>query len=167
MSTQIELSNYSERAIAVFGDTKMYKEAFTKIGGKYNPSLKYGEGRSAGWVFSKTKRDLVETLLHDISTGKVKKDSPSKAAPMTKDGAGSIPVDAIDRKTFLALVSRVERLEQELTLIKKSKQSVTVKKPVQANVTFSGGSDDDGDDSEDEEEVEYSAPMPRLMPRKK
>jgi hypothetical protein len=48
---KITLVDYSERAIAVIGDTKPIKEALKAIGGRWNSHLKCG----AGWIFSKSK----------------------------------------------------------------------------------------------------------------
>lgn len=50
---KIEIINYSEKCLAVVGDTKPLKGEFKKLGGKFNPKLTCG----AGWVFSKDKID--------------------------------------------------------------------------------------------------------------
>ena len=56
----IQIVDYSEKAIAVIGETKPIKDQLAGIGGKYNKYLKCGEG----WIFSKKKREEVETLLN-------------------------------------------------------------------------------------------------------
>ena len=58
-----EIVDYSEKAIAVFGDTKAVKEQLKELGGKFNPALKHGDGKRAGWVFSRKQADKVRALL--------------------------------------------------------------------------------------------------------
>lgn len=61
----IEIVDYSEKAVAVFGETKRFKEQLSNIGGRFNPSLKYNGGKRAGWVFSKKQADKVCKLIHE------------------------------------------------------------------------------------------------------
>lgn len=55
--------DYSEKAIAVFGDTKAIKEQLRELGGRFNPSLNYNGEKRAGWIFSKKKADKVKELI--------------------------------------------------------------------------------------------------------
>jgi Tfp pilus assembly pilus retraction ATPase PilT len=50
---------YSEKAIAVYGNTKPIKDKLKELGGRFNPHLKDG----AGWVFSKSKREAVQQMI--------------------------------------------------------------------------------------------------------
>lgn len=59
----LEIVDYSEKAIAVFGDTKAIKDELKKLGGKFNPALKYNGEKRAGWIFSKKQADKVRALL--------------------------------------------------------------------------------------------------------
>lgn len=59
----LEIVDYSEKAIAVFGDTKKLKEQLKEIGGRFNSSLKYNVGKRAGWIFSKKQADKVRDLI--------------------------------------------------------------------------------------------------------
>jgi hypothetical protein len=59
----LEVVDYSEKAIAVFGDTKAIKEQLKELGGRFNPSLNYNGEKRAGWIFSKRKADEVRELL--------------------------------------------------------------------------------------------------------
>lgn len=59
----LEMVDYSERAIAVFGDTKAVKEQLKELGGRFNPSLNYNGEKRAGWIFSKKKADEVRSLM--------------------------------------------------------------------------------------------------------
>lgn len=55
----INIIDYSEKAIAVTGDTKALKDHFKAIGGRFNPRLTCG----AGWIFPKAKRALIDALV--------------------------------------------------------------------------------------------------------
>lgn len=59
----LEVVDYSDKAIAVFGDTKAIKEQLKELGGRFNPSLNYNGGKRAGWIFSKKKADEVRNLM--------------------------------------------------------------------------------------------------------
>lgn len=59
----LKIVDYSEKAIAVFGDTKAIKEQLKELGGRFNPSLNYNGEKRAGWIFSKRKADEVRELL--------------------------------------------------------------------------------------------------------
>lgn len=59
----LEMVDYSEKAIAVFGDTKAIKEQLKELGGRFNPSLNYNGEKRAGWIFSKKKADKVKELI--------------------------------------------------------------------------------------------------------
>ena len=59
----LEVVDYSEKAIAVFGDTKAVKEELKVLGGKFNPALKYGGEKRAGWIFSKKQADKVRAFI--------------------------------------------------------------------------------------------------------
>lgn len=62
-TNDIRIVDYSERSIAVIGDTKPKKELLMELGGKYNPSLKIGGEKVAGWIFSKKKGSQVIQAL--------------------------------------------------------------------------------------------------------
>jgi hypothetical protein len=59
----IEVVEYSEKAIAVFGNTKPIKEALKNIGGKFNPYLTKDGAKVAGWIFSKRHQSEVMQLI--------------------------------------------------------------------------------------------------------
>ncbi len=59
-----EIIDYSEKAIALFGDTKEIKDLLKAMGGKFNPRLTHNNEKQAGWIFSKTKRDELNTILN-------------------------------------------------------------------------------------------------------
>jgi hypothetical protein len=56
--------DYSEKAIAVFGDTKPLKDELKAIGGRFNPNLTHDDSKKAGWIFSKSKENKIRNLLN-------------------------------------------------------------------------------------------------------
>lgn len=59
----LEMVDYSEKAIAVFGDTKAIKDQLKELGGRFNPALNHNGEKRAGWIFSKKKADEVRNLM--------------------------------------------------------------------------------------------------------
>lgn len=59
-----EIVDYSEKAIALFGDTKEIKDLLKAMGGKFNPRLTHNGEKQAGWVFSKTKRMELQNIIN-------------------------------------------------------------------------------------------------------
>lgn len=55
----VQIIEYSERAVAVIGDTKPIKETLKSLGGKFNFRLSCGPG----WIFPKTKLQTIQTAL--------------------------------------------------------------------------------------------------------
>lgn len=49
------LVEYSEKAIAVFGDTKSIKDELKAMGGRFNSRLTFNGQKLAGWIFPKSK----------------------------------------------------------------------------------------------------------------
>lgn len=74
---KFRIIDYSEKAVAVVGDTKDIKEQLKALCGRFNPKLSCGEG----WIFSKKMLPELEKLLKN---GKVEKPS---AQPKADEGA--------------------------------------------------------------------------------
>ena len=56
----VQIIDYSERAIAIVGETKAIKETLKTLGGRFNSHLSCG----AGWIFSKTKEATLREALN-------------------------------------------------------------------------------------------------------
>lgn len=54
----LEIVDYSEKAIAVFGETKAIKDELKKLGGKFNPALKYNSEKRA--AFAKASKAFIQ-----------------------------------------------------------------------------------------------------------
>jgi len=55
----VQLIDYSDRAVAVIGNTKPIKDILKAAGGRFNFRLKCG----AGWIFPKTQKEDVKKLI--------------------------------------------------------------------------------------------------------
>jgi hypothetical protein len=55
--------DYSEKALAVFGDTRPVKDQLKALGGRFNPALTHNEQKEAEWIFPKAKEQEVRNLL--------------------------------------------------------------------------------------------------------
>lgn len=59
----VEIVDYSEKAVAVFGDTKAIKDTLKQLGGRFNRALSRSGQKCAGWIFSKTKEAQLREAL--------------------------------------------------------------------------------------------------------
>lgn len=60
---EINIIDYSEKAIAVIGDTKPIKDKLKELGGRFNFRLTCGPG----WIFPKTKLEDIKAALKGIN----------------------------------------------------------------------------------------------------
>lgn len=61
---KVEIKPYSDKSIALFGNTYPIKDKIKELGGKYNPRLKYDEKTvKPGWIISKSKENEVKELI--------------------------------------------------------------------------------------------------------
>ncbi len=160
----LSVQDYGEKAIVVFGDTRVIKDELKELGGKYNPKL--GEEQKPGWVFSKTKKEVVNEFIkqaqQDINSGKIKKDSYDSKPRATVTDPYKKPTTSSDitvpKELLSNLISRVEILEVELANIKKivlsnnnSKLSNKIDSTKTQKITSEWA---DYSDEEDENEIE-------------
>jgi len=61
----MKIIDYTEKSFVLVGeDTKEIKDKLKLNGGKWNPNLKNKDGTIfKGWIFPKTKREVIEQLL--------------------------------------------------------------------------------------------------------
>ena len=57
--SKYQIIDYSEKAIALTGETKLIKDKLKAMGGKFNPRLSCGPG----WIFSKKKLEELKEIL--------------------------------------------------------------------------------------------------------
>lgn len=58
-----QLVDYSEKSVALFGETKQIKDQLKELGGRFNRNLKWQDQTKPGWIFSKSKKEALEQLL--------------------------------------------------------------------------------------------------------
>ena len=56
---------YSEKSIAVFGDSRGVKDKFKEINGRFNKFLNYEGARQAGWIFPHKHKLELQKILND------------------------------------------------------------------------------------------------------
>ena len=56
----VQIIDYSEKAIAIVGETRAIKDTLKSLGGRFNRHLSCG----AGWIFSKAKEDSLREALN-------------------------------------------------------------------------------------------------------
>lgn len=155
--SELIVKNYSDKSIAVFGDTKSHKDFFRETGGKFNASLKDGPG----WIFPKSQEDAVrkyvkkhggESLENKITHKEIKNATIKKI----KHHLSEI------EKMLETLQSESEKPheEQKKNGVKKSKSKFVP--------AVSAESDDEQEDEhEQEEESEEEQEKPAALPKKK
>ena len=110
----ITIENYSEKAIAVFGDTTAIKDKLLEMGGKFNNNLR---GR-AGWVFPKSKEKALSTALAtNVETSsscsrEAEEDEEIVVKPkrLLKPTSEKVSVESM----LLNIIERLERIEAKL-----------------------------------------------------
>ena len=175
----IFIVDYTEKAIAVFGDTKVIKDHLAGLGGKFNPSLKGdNDDKRAGWIFPKTKRSEVQSLLEKSKKGELpslSNEDNNSSKPHVFEPKRTQKNDSdfvLTKEMYLSLITRIEKLETELALTKKilfkesnnSSNEVTrsVKKISKNPVVF-----EDSESEESNSEEDSYVPPKRLLNLKK
>lgn len=95
-----EVVDYSVKAVALFGDTKLLKDELAAIGGAYNSFLRYGKEKRAGWVFSKKKVEELKRLIiaHNNITEALEPEIITNEKPFISDAAFQEIVSTIGKK---------------------------------------------------------------------
>lgn len=55
---------YSEKAVAIFGDTRAIKEQLSALGGRFNMDLTLNGKKCVGWIFQKSKEEDLRRLVN-------------------------------------------------------------------------------------------------------
>jgi hypothetical protein len=165
----IVLQPYSDKSIVVRGDTKPIKDELMKLGGKWNPSLSGGPG----WIFSSKYNDQVKNIIDKCNTNSpqntqntpnnsqnVATENVRKRSYTTSTNNNSEVV--LTRKEYLQLLSRIERIEQELKLKSLNEDVSKLITNIQPNVSFQNDIENEEDD-EDQMEDNDDQPTPRKV----
>jgi hypothetical protein len=148
------IEDYSEKAIAVFGDTKPISDRLGAIqGSKFNPCLRgVGETKRPGWIFPKSRRSEVEALLHSIQ--QEVKSGDFKPSPQTEN---STKAKATTTKSSTSVdssvLSRIEILEAKVETLTKALSSLKTGSSEPKNISSVSSKNWADEEDEDEEEV--------------
>lgn len=107
VSNAIEIVDYSEKAIAVFGDTKTVKDQLKSLGGHFNPSLKHKGTKRAGWIFSKKQADNVRALL--APSVEAEQVAPYAVCELVKNTALEELPESGDKQAINKMIAEKER----------------------------------------------------------
>lgn len=94
---KIGILDYSEKAIAVIGDTILYKDSLKRLGGKFNARLTCG----AGWIFPKSKTQDVQKLINGSPISEIQKSnskSENKFVQWLKEYLNKIASDTDEKE---------------------------------------------------------------------
>ena len=89
---EFKVIEYSEKSIALVGDTKEIKDRLKKLGGRFNSGLSCG----AGWVFSKTKQKDLEKLIAKVCKDNIKKETANALLEIAEMKAVTLPGNVVD-----------------------------------------------------------------------
>ena len=64
---EIEVVDYSEKAIALFGTTKPFAKELAALKGRFNRFLTRNGEKQPGWIFAKTRENEVMAWLDTIA----------------------------------------------------------------------------------------------------
>ena len=111
-SLDIKINYYSDKCIAVQGDTRKYKEDLKQLGGKYNANLKGGPG----WVFSKSsEKQLKDFINKGVHISDEQKNSmPSRSSYVSNNAKESFPKETTSFSTCSPSLLEVSMLYSKL-----------------------------------------------------
>lgn len=66
--SNLQIIDYTEKSIALVGNTFDFKDRITELGGKYNSRLKIDNEITPGWIFPKTKKNTVQSFIDSNPT---------------------------------------------------------------------------------------------------
>ena len=174
----INVQTYSEKSFIVRGDTKPIKDEFLKLGGRWNPGLSGGPA----WVFASTSLDQVKAIVNKHKSSNpstLPNSSNSYNEPLetsrkrtynTTNSSNNSEV-VLSRKEYLQLLSRIERIEQELKLKSLNEDVSKLISNIQPNMSIQDDDDDEsideGEDSNDDSNNSSSSRKIQPLLRKK
>ena len=68
MEANIQMKEYSDKSLIIFGDTKPYKDLLKELKGRYNSNLRVDGEKVPGWIFSKKHKDQIEKLIQHVNS---------------------------------------------------------------------------------------------------
>jgi len=162
----LRVIDYSEKAVALVGDTFSIKDKIKQIGGTFNKSLHIENTTVPGWIFPINKKSDVEELVK--STPASTKSSTSKQSYNTNDHKSSISIDPkITHEMFANLLNKYEMLEARVQFLEDQlnvkKQSVSSSSKKSVSVLPKNSKQIKKSESSDEEEEEQEIKPKRFL----
>ena len=90
-SVAVLVVDYSEKAIAVIGDTAPIKDDLKAMGGRFNARLTVEGQKVAGWIFSKSKESDVMAYVKKLNESGTPEPMAAPEAVAHPEGAGAVP----------------------------------------------------------------------------
>ena len=154
----LRVVNYSEKVVALIGDTFSIKDEIKKLGGTFNKSLSIENTKVSGWIFPSNKKQEIESFIKSIPEDKLKSNKPSTYG--LNDVKNSISIDLkITHEMFANLLNKYEMLEARVEYLESAllkdgpvSSSVITKKPAKKEVKSSRVVEEE----EEEEEEKYT-----------
>ena len=137
--TDLTIEDYTDKSIAVQGNTRKYKEDLKKLGGKYNGSLKNGPG----WIFPKTLEKELRTFVkngkrlvteEEETTGEERSTQRSKEWSESKSSSSSVNIQPTltEYGSIINLIKsmskKIDFLENSMNLLLTDEQKKTLNK---------------------------------------
>lgn len=150
----VVIQSYTDKSFVVRGDSKPIKDELLKLGGKWNPGLSGGPA----WVFASNSLEQVKTVVNKYNSSSSSSSSNSYNEPLptsrkrtynTSSNSGNNSEVVLSRKEYLQLLSRIERIEQELKLKSINEDVSKLISNISPNISIQ---DDDEDSVEDDED---------------
>lgn len=98
----VEVVGYSEKALAVFGDTRALADELKAIGAKFNRALSYNGERRAGWIISRRKADELAAVLA-VPQGQEEDGAAAPALPEPPAAVVYDPAQPVESAPFHAV----------------------------------------------------------------
>jgi hypothetical protein len=158
----ITIEQYSEKCIAVFGDTQNCKDTLTQLGGKFNPMLKgLNDTKRPGWVFVKNN-DIRAKILQALqqpqqasnnnNSSSISLSSNSSSTSSTSSKSSSSSTDDL-MKIVQQLCKRLDSVETELFAVRKILHSIQT--PAATNQVIHKDNNVNDDMMDDDEICDY------------
>ena len=64
----IQMKEYSDKSLIIFGDTKPYKDLLKELKGRYNSNLRVDGEKVSGWIFSKKYKEKLEKFIQHVTS---------------------------------------------------------------------------------------------------
>ena len=169
----IQIEDYNEKCIAIFGDYTPYKADLEALGCLENEKLlrKSTNKRCPGMICTKYKRKQIEEFFdkaqnsaESFSSSSSLSKRPSSAAPKIPTKTAK-PADDIMIANLLARVEKLEATVEALTRLLPTSITISPTKPPQKQVVKKPVSSDDEHESESSEEEVKKPSTGRLLKR--